>query len=87
VITIRGRLTKILEELGFSVIPSSANFVLAKSDKVGGFELYNKLKERGVLVRYFNEYKIKDYVRITVGTDEDTDILISKIREILKEKI
>ncbi|MGN1060635.1 MAG: histidinol-phosphate transaminase, partial [Candidatus Coproplasma sp.] len=64
----RERLTKDLTELGFKVLPSSANFVLAKSDKISGEELYLKLKDNGVLVRYFSTAKIRDFVRITVGT-------------------
>lgn len=87
VISTREKLSERLEKLGFNVLPSSANFVLAKSDKVGGQELYLKLKERGVLVRYFNEEKIKDYVRITIGTDEECEVLLNEIQCILKEKL
>ena len=87
VVETRQSLTSELEKLGFTVLPSSANFVLAKSDKVDGRELYLKLKERGVLVRYFNEERIKDYVRITVGTDDETKVLIEEIDKIIKETV
>ena len=74
-----------LLELGFSVTDSKANFIFAKSNKIGGKELYLKLKERGILVRHFDKEKIKDYNRITVGTKEEMDALLFAITDILKE--
>lgn len=84
----RGRdaLTARLQELGFRVLPSSANFVMAASPRIGGGELYRKLKDAGVLVRYFDEARIDGFVRITVGLDEENESLVAAIAEILKEK-
>lgn len=77
---------KRLLELGFSVIPSSANFLFAKSPEISGEELYLALKARGVLVRHFTKEKIKDFNRITVGTREEMDVFLKNTEEILKEK-
>ena len=78
---------KALTELGFYVIPSKANFVFAKSDKIDGEALYLKLKAKGILVRHFTKERIKDYNRITIGTMEQMNALIQAIKENLKETI
>ena len=75
-----------LIKLGFEVTDSKANFIFAKSNAVGGKELYEGLKAAGVLVRHFDNPQITDYNRITVGTKEQMDILLSEIAKILKEK-
>lgn len=75
-----------LISLGFSVLPSKTNFLFAKSPDISGEELYFKLKENGILVRHFKKERIKDYNRITVGTRENMDSLLSAIKKILKEK-
>ena len=85
IVKTRGDLTDGLRERGFYVLPSSANFVLARTPKMGGEELYLQLKSRGVLVRHFSDERIKDFVRITVGTDGETAELLKAIDGILKE--
>ena len=75
-----------LKKLGFTVLPSKTNFVFAKSNEIGGKELYESLKERGVLVRQFNKDRIQNYVRVTIGTKEEMDIFLQKTAEIIREK-
>ena len=74
-----------LKGLGFEFTDSKANFVFAKHKKIGGKELYEKLKAKGVLIRHFEADKISDYNRITVGSIEEMKILVDKIKEILGE--
>lgn len=73
-----------LRELGFTVLDSMANFVLAGNPAITGAELYSRLKEKGILVRYFDTERLRPYVRITVGTAEQMDALLAAIKEILE---
>ena len=77
--------TEELRRRGFYVLDSKTNFVFARSAAVPGEKLYLELKRRGVLVRHFGADRIKDFVRITIGTREQTDVLLAKTDEILKE--
>ncbi|MBQ9071209.1 MAG: histidinol-phosphate transaminase [Clostridia bacterium] len=74
-----------LKGLGFEFTDSKANFVFAKHKKIGGKELYEKLKAKGVLIRHFEADKISDYNRITVGSIEEMKTLVDKIKEMLGE--
>jgi histidinol-phosphate aminotransferase len=58
-----------LSALGFTVLPSAANFVFARPPQGNAEAVYLELKKRGVLVRYFNKPRINEYLRITIGTD------------------
>jgi histidinol-phosphate aminotransferase len=72
-----------LEALGFTVLPSQANFIFAKSNRIPGGDLYRKLKENGILVRWFDSDRIRDYVRITIGSAEQMAALVDKIAQLL----
>ncbi len=75
-----------LEKRGFTVLPSKANFLFAKSRVISGEELYLELKELGVLVRHFKKERIKDYCRITVGTAMEMKKLLDNIDIILEKR-
>jgi len=75
-----------LEKVGFSVLPSQANFVFAKSDRLSGGDLYRKLKEKGILVRWFDADRIRDYVRITIGSAQQMEALVKTIVGLLEEQ-
>ena len=73
-----------LREAGFNCTDSKANFIFASSDKIAASDLASELRKRGILVRYFNKAKIDNYLRITVGTDEEMQTLVDAIKEITK---
>ncbi|MDB5461414.1 MAG: histidinol-phosphate aminotransferase [Caulobacteraceae bacterium] len=83
VINSRERLMQGLAGLGFEVLPSSANFVFARHPARGGDELAAALRQHAVLVRHFPAPRIFDYLRITVGTDMQTDRLITALSSAL----
>ena len=73
-----------LMELGFEVLDSKANFVFARHPGSDGGWIYRELKARGVLVRHFDAPRIRDYLRITIGTPAQMDVLFEKLKEILR---
>lgn len=73
-----------LYSLGFETLPSKANFILARHCSLSGDMLYQALKSRGVLVRHWNQPRIKDYLRITIGSKVQMDMLLNALKEILK---
>lgn len=82
--TVREYTASELKKLGFTVLDSKTNFLFAKSDKVDGRALYEGLKARGVLVRHFGGERIKEFVRVTVGTKEQMNIFLEKVKEVLQ---
>lgn len=79
----RDRLTAGLQSLGFDVLPSSANFVFARHGARGGADLTAALRARAILVRHFSGARISDYLRITVGAEDQIDRLLGTLGEIL----
>lgn len=74
---------KQLEDLGFTVLPSQANFLFARTDRMDGGKLYEALKARGILVRHFGSEKIRQFNRITIGTKEEMEAFVDTVRSIL----
>ena len=74
-----------LTAMGFSVIPSRANFLFATCPHIGGEDLYRQLKERGILVRHFGTQRLTDYNRITIGNREQMEALLRAVQSILEE--
>ncbi len=72
-----------LRALGFEVLPSSANFVFARHGEVPGARLMDGLRAQGILVRHFAQPRIDDYLRITIGTDDEMKQLISVLESLL----
>lgn len=84
VIASRERLVGGLQELGFEVLPSAANFILAKHPQHDGAALTAALRERSIIVRHFkNPARISPFLRITIGTESQCDALVSTLRDIL----
>jgi histidinol-phosphate aminotransferase len=79
IIANRGTLIHALSELGFEVLPSVANFIFARHRSRGGADLAARLRERGVLVRHFRKPRIEDFLRITVGTEDQCSRLIELV--------
>ena len=74
-----------LQKLGFTLTDSKTNFVFAKHPEISGQELYQKLRQNGILVRHFSSPKIMEYNRITIGTMEQMEILVQTVKEILEK--
>ncbi len=83
VIATRETMTRGLIELGFEVLPSAANFVFARHPRHEGAALAAALRERRILVRHFAKPRIDAFLRISVGTDAQTDALLAALREIV----
>ena len=71
-------------KLTFSCFPSDTNFLFVKPPEgIAASEVFAALKEKGIYVRYFNKERISDYLRITIGSDDEMDALIDALKEIV----
>jgi histidinol-phosphate aminotransferase len=86
VIGTRERTAQALRDLGFTVLPSSANFLFVKPLHISGGELFAALRSRGILVRHFNKERIADYLRVSIGTDADMEKVLEACREIVTSR-
>ena len=81
IISIRTHFSAALLDLDWNVLPSKANFVFARKSGLTGKDIYLELKNRGILVRYFDRERTRDFVRITIGKREDMERLLQVIGE------
>lgn len=86
VIKSRAWTTEQLRGLGFTVLDSLTNFVFAKTDQMPGGELYEALKKAGILVRNFDSPRTRDWLRITIGSQEEMESLMAAIKQILQKE-
>ncbi len=83
IIQTRERVKKELAELGFTFPDSRANFIFASHEKMAAKEIFGELKKRNIFVRFWDRPRIRNYLRITVGTGEQMDILLKNLKEIV----
>ena len=76
--------TEALQNMGFTVLPSKANFVFAKSDRMSGGDVYRGLKARGILVRWFDTPRLRDWLRISIGSREQMRTLLDRLKDMLE---
>ncbi len=84
IIKTREESTRTLIQLGFQVLPSASNFIFVRHKSEAAKALYLQLKKNGVLVRYFNKDRINNFLRITIGTDDEMQQFIMILRNILQ---
>jgi histidinol-phosphate aminotransferase len=84
IIATRERVVAQMGELGFDVLPSSANFVFARHPSHSGAALQNGLRAEGIIVRRFDKPRIADFLRITIGTDAECDALIEELTRLVR---
>jgi len=85
VIASRDRLSAALQAIGFIVLPSKANFIFASHPGHDAKVLFDGLREKNILVRYFDKPRTRDYLRISIGTDEQCNSLVEAFRELLAD--
>lgn len=83
IIETRGWTVNALEQQGFTVVPSQANFIMVRHKRISAKALYQALKDKGILVRYFDIPRIDNFLRITIGTRDEMQALIRTTAEIV----
>ncbi|ARN72890.1 histidinol-phosphate transaminase [Oceanicoccus sagamiensis] len=83
IITTREWTVQQLQALGFDILPSMTNFVMAKPNSISAEALFTQLREHKILVRYFQKPRIEEYLRISIGTDKEMQALVTAIKSIL----
>lgn len=84
VVATRDKYDAVLRSIGFSGPKSQTNFLFFKHERVGGNEIFKRLREQNIFVRHFSKPAIDDYLRITIGTDEEMERLTQALKDIVK---
>ncbi len=83
VMATRERLVAALTSMGFDTLPSTANFIFTRHPKHAGVKLYQALRARDIIVRHFKSARIEEFLRVTIGTDDQSNSLLTALQEIL----
>jgi len=83
VIRTRERVSAGLADMGFDVVDSMANFIFISHPRVYAYDIFQKLKKQGILVRYFNKPRIDNFLRVTIGTDREMDTFLEVVKNIV----
>lgn len=86
VIATREKTKQELKELGFTFPDSKTNFIFAKHEKISGQEIFDALKENRIFVRHWNKPRISDYLRISIGTDEEMQTMVDFLKKYIATK-
>ena len=79
----RERTAEALAAMGFTVVPSRANFIFISHPTIPGSSLFSRLREEGILVRHFNQPRIDNYLRVTIGTDAEMDAFVETLKKLV----
>lgn len=85
IINTRTRIAKELNEIGFEVLDSKTNFLFVTHKSAKAVEIFEYLKKKDIFIRYFNSERIDNYLRITIGTDDEMDKMMTEIKNFLSE--
>ncbi len=86
IVKTRNWVTEEVQKLGFSAMKSGSNFLFLSHPKVKAHNLYMELKNRGVLVRYFDKRRIANFIRVSIGTDKEMRIFLEQVGKVIEEK-
>ena len=82
----RDKTARALREMGFRLPDSQANFLFVTHPRIDGARLYQKCRERGILIRHFSDPAIAQYNRVTIGAEEEMETFLTMVRDILREE-
>ena len=84
IIATRERTKKALKEMGFTMTDSYSNFIFIHHDDYDAEHIFKELRKKHIIVRYFNAPRINQYLRVTIGNDEEMDAFLEAVKEIIQ---